>query len=114
MTVPPPKHVVLLMNSPSDFVMEPVQAPVKLHVVVRSVEQLMLTGPDPGLQVAVVPVAIACWMALMHPLAPVTCAAAGIPPNPSSNVMIRPTTAAAVRVQNRSRLANLQSILAPP
>jgi len=84
-----------------------------VQVMVRSVEQLMLTGPDPGLQVVVVPLAIACWMALMHPLAPVTCAAAGVPPNPNSNVMARPKTATAVSKQNRNRRADLQSILAP-
>src|SRR5215471_19117152 len=91
--------------------MEPVQAPVKVHFLFF--EQLMLTAPDPGLQVVVVPLAIAWWMALMHPLAPVTCAAAGVPQNPNSNVMARPKTATAVSKQNRKRRADLQSILAP-
>jgi len=96
--------------------MEPVQAPVKLHVVVPSAAQLMLTGPDPVLQVTIVPLglAIACWMAPLHALTTlVTCAAAGVPPNPNSNVMARPKTATAVSKQSPNRRADLQSILAP-
>src|SRR6516225_4098164 len=52
--------VVLLVNSPGlGTVMEPVQAPVKVHLVVPSVEQLMLVGPDPVLQVTIVPLGLA-------------------------------------------------------
>jgi hypothetical protein len=96
--------------------MEPVQAPVKVHVVVPSVEQLMLVVPNPVLQGTVVPLGLAsaCWMALLHtPTALVACAAAGVPPNPSSNVMVRPKTATAVREQNRNRRTDPKSMLGP-
>jgi hypothetical protein len=100
MTVPPPEHVVLLVIAPVEgsIVMDPVQTPVKLHVPFEAKEgQLKLSGPDAVLQVPVlVPLANACWMALMHAFTFVTCAAAGVPPNPS-NVRVRPKIATAVR-----------------